>query len=418
VQTYRNQLDSCNVSSIHALIFTLFGALPLRTQSPKQPPIRRLDGSYISDAAASTLAERVLKENKVTGAQIALINDGRLVWSAAYGLRDREHNLPMQMTTTTWAASITKSVFATYVTQLAERGQFQIDQPIVRLLPRPLDTYPEYRDTAAELVRDPRFATITPNMLLSHSSGLANFASLEPDKKMHLHFTPGSRFAYSGEGLNLVQFVLEQRIQKPLEEQLQDAFFTALNMTQTSLVWQERFSDNVADRYDDTEKFISHTRRDHARAAGSMTTSVEDLARFTTRLLNDEDNIRRILKPVTLKTMLMPVITIDAAHQFPTFDQTKGDEGPAIGLAYSLGWGLLTKTKYGPAFFKEGHGDAAQTYMICFTKHRDCMIILTNSDNGELAFKPLLEGIFGDTVTPWEWEGYTREGVRASRTKP
>lgn len=34
------------------------------------------------------------------------------------------------------------------------------------------------------------------------------------------------------------------------------------------------------------------------------------------------------------------------------------------------------------------------------------MILLTNSDNGERAFRPLLEKIFGDSVTPWEWEGY------------
>jgi hypothetical protein len=45
------------------------------------------------------------------------------------------------------------------------------------------------------------------------------------------------------------------------------------------------------------------------------------------------------------------------------------------------------------------------------------MILLTNSDNGELAFQPLLEGIFGDTVTPWKWESYDREGIVASREK-
>jgi hypothetical protein len=39
------------------------------------------------------------------------------------------------------------------------------------------------------------------------------------------------------------------------------------------------------------------------------------------------------------------------------------------------------------------------------------MIVLTNSDNGELAFRPLLEKLIGDNVTPWEWEGYTREDI-------
>ncbi len=60
----------------------------------------------------------------------------------------------------------------------------------------------------------------------------------------------------------------------------------------------------------------------------------------------------------------------------------------------------------------QGHGDGAQTYAICFPKRRDCMVILANSDNGELAFRPLLEQVFGNDVTPWVWEGYTEEQLR------
>jgi hypothetical protein len=55
--------------------------------------------------------------------------------------------------------------------------------------------------------------------------------------------------------------------------------------------------------------------------------------------------------------------------------------------------------------------------MICFEKRKTCMILLTNSDNGELAFRPLLETILGDTVTPWEWEGYTPEYIGAARAR-
>jgi CubicO group peptidase (beta-lactamase class C family) len=374
--------------------------------------VRRLDGRSISIAEAKALAQRTFVENHITGAQVAILNDGHLVWSSAFGLRDREHDLPMETSTTTWAASITKSVFATFVMKLVEQHQLQLDQPVAAQLDKPLDAYPEYTAAAADLVHDPRWSSVTPRMLLSHSSGLANFAQFEPDKKMHLHFAPGSRFAYSGEGLNLLQFVIEQREHKPLTELMQQSLFTPLGMTQTSMVWQERFASNVADRYDFTEKFISHTRREHARAAGSMTTSVEDLSRFVAALMD-----HNILTEDSSKTMFRPVIRIDTVREFPTLDQPSGGEGPAVGLAYGLGWGLLTKTKYGPAFFKEGHGDGARNYLICFTRHRDCMILLTNSDNGELAFRPLLEEIFGDTVTPWKWEGYTREDILQLRGK-
>ena len=106
--------------------------------------------------------------------------------------------------------------------------------------------------------------------------------------------------------------------------------------------------------------------------------------------------------------MLSPVFRIRSLHQIPQGpNEGEGKEATEVGLAYGVGWGLLTKTPYGPAFFKEGHGDGAQNYMICFERQKSCMIVLTNSDNGELAFRALFETILGDTVTPWEWEGYT-----------
>ena len=37
---------------------------------------------------------------------------------------------------------------------------------------------------------------ITPRMMLSYTSGLANFSAFKPDKKMHPHFTPGTHFAF------------------------------------------------------------------------------------------------------------------------------------------------------------------------------------------------------------------------------
>jgi len=162
--------------------------------------IKRLDGSSISIAYADSLARKTLEAAHVTGAQIVVIDRGRLVWSAAYGLRRRQPELPMDRETTLWAASITKGVFATYVMQLVERGEFNLDTPIARQLPRPLNTYDPYKETASAIVNDPAWPTVTPRMLLAHTSGLANFAFIEPDKKMHFQFKPGTQFRYSGDG--------------------------------------------------------------------------------------------------------------------------------------------------------------------------------------------------------------------------
>jgi len=373
--------------------------------------IRRLDGSKITTAEAQSFARKTLEAAHVTGAQIVVLDRGQMVWSAAFGLRRREPTLAMDRETTMWAASITKSVFATYVMQLAERGEFQLDVPVAKQLPQPLDSYEPYRETAADLVRDPQWPSVTPRMLLAHTAGLGNLAAFAPDKKMHLQFKPGTRYLYSGDGINLVQFLVEQHQRRPLDLLMQEALFTPLGMTRTGLIYREEFAANVADRYDAAEKFRAQTRRFPARGAGSMTTSAEDLGRFASSLMAG-----KLLKPATRKAMFTPFVRIRSLHQFPLkADEGDGVEAPAVGLAYGMGWGLLTKTRFGPAFFKEGHGDRAQTYMICFQRRQACMILLTNSDNGELAFRPLMETIFGNTVTPWEWECYTPACIEAAR---
>ena len=373
--------------------------------------LRRLDGSRIPIAEADAFAKKTLEAAHVTGAQVAVLDRGKLVWSAAFGLRRREPPLPMDRDTTTWAASITKSVFATYLMQLVERGEFSLDQPVALQLKRPLQEYEPYRQKATALAKDAAWQLVTPRMLLAHTSGLANFASLEPDKQMHLRFPPGTKYLYSGEGFNLLQFLIEQKLGEPLDLLMERALFAPLHMTSTGLVYRKSFEENVADRYDEKEKFLAQTKRFPARGAGSMTSSAEDLSRFAVALLNG-----KLLRRSTMAAMLTPAIAIHSLHQFPVSPgEGDGTEAAQQGLAYGAGWGLLTHTKFGKAFFKEGHGDGAQTYLICFLRRKQCMILMTNSDNGELAFRPLLETILGDTVTPWEWEGYTPSAIQESR---
>jgi CubicO group peptidase (beta-lactamase class C family) len=373
--------------------------------------IRRLDGSRISFEEASNFARTTLAAHNVTGAQLVIIDRGKLLWSEAFGNRGLDPALPMERTTMTWAGSLTKGVFATYVMQLAERGELDLELPVARQLAKPLDEYELYAATASLLVKDPQWQLVTPAMLLSHTAGLRNFAWLEPDKKMHINSVPGSVYAYSGEGINLLQFLIEQKKGRPIEDLMQDALFTPLGMTRSGMIYRKEFEGNIADRFDAEGKFIGKTRRSPAHAAGSLTTTAEDLARFFSALFND-----RIIKPATRRAMLRPRIAIRALHQFALVaNEPQSEEAARVGLAYGSGWGLLTSTKFGPAFFKEGHGDGAQNYVICFERRQACMILLTNSGNGELAFRPLLEHIFGDTVTPWEWEGYTPSFIEISR---
>ncbi len=394
-------------------------AQPLKSHLRADGMLSRLDGSTISSQTADSIVRQQVLQHRIAGLQVAVVNDGRLVWSEAYGVRARGDgagsapagpDLPMQRSTTTWAASITKAVFGIYVMQLVEQGRFDLDLPIVRQLPQPLDSYAPYREKAALIVHDTLWSRVTPRMLLSHTGGLVNFATMEPDGRMRLHDVPGTRYRYSGEGINLLQFVIEQRLGHPLDSLMQSAIFAPLQMRRTSLTFRADFSDDIADRFDPDGRFLAKTRRAPARAAGSMTSSAEDLAAFAVALLDD-----RLLREGTRREMLRPQVRITARTQFgPGSEATDGDEAARLGLAYGMGWGLLTQTQHGPAFFKEGHGDGAQTYLLCFLRQRSCIVLLANSDNGEFAFRPLVNALLGTDDVPWTWEGWTPAQIRES----
>ena len=384
------------------------GSAPTPT-STMSTAIRRLDASTVRVTAADSVARHLVTRHRITGLQVAVVNDGRIVWSGAYGLRLRGPDAPMTTTSILWAASITKAVFATHVMQRVAAGTLDLDRPIVTMLPRPLDSYEPYREKATLLVRDSAWARVTPRMLLSHTSGLLNYAQLEPDGKMRLHDAPGRAYRYSGEGFNLLQYILEQRDGVPLDRTMDSAVFKPLGLARTAFAYRAEFEPDMADRYGSDEQFIAKTRR-NVRAAGSMTTTAEELSRFLIALMDD-----RVLPRQQRDAMLSPVVSIRSRTQFgPPDAADAGDtsEVSRVDLAYGVGWGLLQRTPYGPAFFKEGHGDGAQTYAICFPKRRDCMVILANSDNGEWAFRPLLEQVFGNDVTPWVWEGYSEAQLR------
>jgi hypothetical protein len=58
------------------------------------------------------------------------------------------------------------------------------------------DRHGPYRDLADHS----RWEKLTPRMCLTHSTGFSNFWFIEPDQKLHIHFEPGTRYSYSGEG--------------------------------------------------------------------------------------------------------------------------------------------------------------------------------------------------------------------------
>jgi CubicO group peptidase (beta-lactamase class C family) len=370
-----------------------------RIASPPAPvlhAVRRLDGRTLTPEQVAATVERLMAAGKVPGLALAILNRGEIVYLRGFGLRDVEKGLPLTEETTMYAASFTKAMFASLVMQLVEEGAIDLDRPISAYLKKPLPEYEKYADLAG----DERWRRFTPRMLLSHTSGLPNWRWINDDGKLDIKFEPGSRYSYSGEGINLLQFAIEESTGRPVGEMMRRRVFDRYGMTHTGMVWQPAFETNYALGYDEQGKAIGHNKRTAVRAAGSADTDIADMARFLRGILRGEG-----LSPRAREEMLSPQIRIRSAYQFPTPRPETTGRDDAIRLSYGLGWGLFW-SPYGKAFFKEGHDDGWENYMVAFDGPRTAMILMTNSSNGESIFTELLATLIGDTYTPSVWERY------------
>jgi len=358
--------------------------------------VKRLDGSSISTAEIEETVTRLMREGNVTGLSLAILNDNRVAYVKSFGFRNREEHLPLTENTVMYGASFTKAVFAYMVMQLVGEGLIDLDKPVSQYLPKQLAEYENYRDLAS----DERYKLITMRMLLSHTTGFPNFRWINPDQKLDIKFTPGSKYAYSGEGINLAQFIVEAVTKKDAGEMVRERIFKPFGMTRTSMTWDERFKDDLAIGYDDQGKPLGHNQRKNTRAAGSMDTTISDYARFMEAVMQGKGVTKRMKE-----VMLTPQIQIFSRAQFPTMSGETTDENRPIKLAYGLGWGLF-ETPYGKAYFKEGHDDGWENHSVAFPEKKIAIVLMSNSSNGDSLFKELLYTLIRDKYTPWKWEGY------------
>ena len=373
----------------------LMPVLAAEAQSVRRA-VTRLDGTSLSPAEVERTVERLMRAGRVPGLALAILNRGEIVYLRGFGVAKTEPRTPLGDTTVMYAASFTKSMFAYMVMQLVEKKVIDLDRSIAEYLPKPLTEYEKYADLAG----DERWRRFTPRMLLSHTSGLPNWRWFRPAEKLDIMFEPGERYSYSGEGINLLQFVIEESTGRDVGDLMQERIFGPLRMTRTSMVWQPAFDGDHAVGFDEEGKDLGYRKRTSARAAGSAATTIGDVARFVQAVLRSER-----LGRASRQEMLAPQIRIRSTYQFPipSTETTTRDDG--IRLSYGLGWGLLW-SPHGRAYFKEGHDDGWENYMITFEKPGTAIAIMTNSSNGEGIFTELLATLIGDRFTPSEWERY------------
>jgi CubicO group peptidase (beta-lactamase class C family) len=370
-----------------ALCWIVLLALAGCATSPIKPPA-------VNAAAVDAEALRLMKRENVQGMALAVIEDGKVAHVAAYGRRNVERDLPLTTDTIMYGASLTKTAFAYMSLQLVDEGKLDLDASVAKLLPRPLPEYEDFTDLAG----DERWRALTPRILLTHTSGFANFRWIEEDRRLRFHHDPGTRYGYSGEGFYILQLILEQGLGLDVGKEMQVRVFDRFGMTNTSMAWRPDFASNLADGYGLDGKMEPHDERSRASAAGSMDTSIADQARLWAGIVRGDG-----LSAASRAELVRPQVPITSAHQFPTLKTEIEPRNAEIGLAAGLGLVTFRDTS-GPAWFKGGHNDWTGNMVICLESRKRCVVMLANDVRAERIYPELARTVLGDTKMPWRWE--------------
>jgi CubicO group peptidase (beta-lactamase class C family) len=348
-------------------------------------------------AAIAATARQAMSATGSRGLAIAVIDKGKVVSVQTFGDRNAKGD-PLTPQTIMYGASLTKLVFAYSVLRLADEGKVDLDKPIAAMLKKPL---PDYGNLDAygnwgDLAGDERWRTITPRMVLNHSTGFANFSFLEPDGKLRFHFDPGSRYGYSGEGIMLLQFGLEQGLGLDMGKEIQRLVFDPVHMPDSGVMWRTDFAANLADGWELDGNAVPHDERERVRLAGSMDTTITDLANFAAALISGEG-----LSKTARAELTRPGLAIRSRSQFPTLqDDAPAADRPDITATVGL---IRFTGPQGTGYFRGGHNDSTGNTLVCLEKGQRCVLIMSNDVRSEAAFPMIVREILGETGAPWRW---------------
>lgn len=332
--------------------------------------------SFISTAQKNTHQELIatlnaetpiaLKEHKVPGLAIAIIENGEVVLKKGYGLADVANKKEVSINSGFNIGSISKMFTAWGIMKLVEDDKIKLDDPVSTYLKRWKLPKSEF-DTHKVTIRG----------LLSHTSGLNvhgynGYESkselptltdclsgiLNADEKVNLVGEPESKWDYSGGGYTILQLVIEEVSGMSFEDYMEKTIFKPLHMKNSSFTIGKKILKKSAKAYDENAKEIP-LRQFTAKAAAGLHTTVEDLilfaqASFTENKVLSHDSINQLITPT---------------------DLSKGN----------YGMGYMIMNRFGD-FTLTGHGGSNEGwqsgFMIDFAT-KSCIIVLTNGDSGK-----------------------------------
>lgn len=239
---------------------------------------------------------------------VVLVSEkGKVIYRKAYGLADREWNIPMTPETKFRIASLSKPFTALLILQLVEEGLIRLDGKII-------DYLPDYQGKNGD--------RITIEQLLTHTSGILQ--SLDPEQEAiqerlahslremvryaeeaDVYFEPGTGFHYSNLAYSILALIAERVAQIPFDRLLEERIFRPLEMKNTTQCQANRIERNLAKGYEYTllggYENASPVDPSYTVGPGGLIADMDDLCRFD-KALRD----RRLISEELYDKMFQP----------------------------------------------------------------------------------------------------------------
>lgn len=345
-------------------------------------------------AQLSRNLEELLQTAVVPGLSIAVIQNNEIEWQAAFGLANGETGEAVTETTVFQTASLSKPVFAYAVLQSVEKGLLDLDYPLLQYLP------PDYQpEQEAEIAAEPTLQRLTTRHVLSHQTGFPNWRG-EADLLRNF-FEPGSRFGYSGAAFHFLQDVICHLSGQDAEAWIQESVLRPFNMPHASFIAAQADGRHFALGHDKTGQVTEFYEIEEMGAAYSLHSTAVDFARFICACLRPSPTGSASLKPETWQMMLTPQIQVnDSTSYQENWPDPDAVEDPRV--SWGLGWGLQ-ETADGRAFWHWGDNGTYKAFAIGYPDQGSGMVMLSNGQNGDRLWRPLLNDLFGPEQPCLDW---------------
>ena len=347
--------------------------------SPLYAQFRTLSGKTLTKANLDSFINRQIDSLQMPGISFALINDGKIVYHRASGIANVASGRAVDSNTIFEAASTSKTVFAFFCMQLVDKGLLHPDTPLYKYLP-----YPDIAD-------DERYKLITTRIVLSHQTGFPNWRYFDQRDssqykygQLYIKFTPGTRFAYSGEGY----FYLAKVIAKLTGSTIQtlDSVFQAemarplglnkLWFSGNAFITKHKARGYKQGRLVNKPWPVSFPQQDSTwfGAAGGLHTEAMSYANFLIALMNGKG-----ISEASRQEMLKMQVALPESSNENT---ELGNSGWGLGIA-------IRTTPFGVLYQHGGNNGNFQSGFMINDRSKSGYVFFTNCDKGD-AFNKLL----------------------------